>query len=181
MVRTKASTNPSCPGRSPAEGRFRVGPGALVCFSGSQCGRPGIVTRSFAATAARPGPQRLPVPAAAVKAAPTPYRQHHDVTAPQVDSTAFRQGWRVAARLDGLLESGRIDCEAMGRGAPLEALGTDGHAARDNWLPTVSCLQLGRPLPPFRTRKLPPRMCSHPRANSYKHTSIVDPVGSLRH
>lgn len=43
---------------------------------------------------------------------PTPlYRQHHDVTAPRVDSTSFRQGWRVASRLDGLLEAGRIDRE----------------------------------------------------------------------
>jgi hypothetical protein len=34
------------------------------------------------------------------------------VTAPQVDATAFRQAWRVATRLDGLLETGRIDREA---------------------------------------------------------------------
>jgi hypothetical protein len=33
------------------------------------------------------------------------------VTAPQVDSTAFRQGWRVATRLDALLETGRINRE----------------------------------------------------------------------
>jgi hypothetical protein len=53
----------------------------------------GIVTRSFAGTAVQPRPQRLPAPAAALTSAPTPaYRQHHDVIAPQVDSTAFRQG-----------------------------------------------------------------------------------------
>jgi hypothetical protein len=44
--------------------------------------------------------------------APTPiYRQHHDVAAPQVDDRAFRQGWRVSTRLDGLYETGRIDRE----------------------------------------------------------------------
>jgi hypothetical protein len=44
---------------------------------------------------------------------PTPqFQQHHTVETPQVDSTAFRQGWRVTTRLDGLLEAGRIDREA---------------------------------------------------------------------
>jgi hypothetical protein len=44
---------------------------------------------------------------------PTPqFQQHHTVDRPQVDSTAFRQGWRVQTRLDGLLEAGRIDREA---------------------------------------------------------------------
>jgi DNA-directed RNA polymerase specialized sigma24 family protein len=43
---------------------------------------------------------------------PTPqFTRHHDIAAPQVDATAFRQGWRVTARLDGLLEAGRIDRE----------------------------------------------------------------------
>jgi hypothetical protein len=36
------------------------------------------------------------------------YRQHHDVEAPRVDDRAFRQGWRVVTRLDGLLAEGRI-------------------------------------------------------------------------
>src|SRR4249919_1151308 len=36
------------------------------------------------------------------------YRQHHDVEAPRVDWRAFRQGWRVRSRLDGLLDDGRI-------------------------------------------------------------------------
>jgi hypothetical protein len=75
--------------------------------------RPGIITRSFVSTgtAARPG---APVPPQVVAtAAPTPqYRRHHNVTAPQVDSTAFRPGWRVATRLDSLFEAGRIDREA---------------------------------------------------------------------
>jgi hypothetical protein len=75
--------------------------------------RPGTVTRSFTTTAVRPGLQRMPTPAVATTSAPTPaYRQHHDVTAPQVDSTAFRQSWRVATRLNSLLEPGRIDREA---------------------------------------------------------------------
>src|SRR5262249_54017831 len=70
-----------------------------------------IVTRSFAATATRPAP-RPAVPLVVTTAAPTPqFRQHHNVEAPQVDSTAFRQGWRVTTRLDALLEAGRIDKE----------------------------------------------------------------------
>ncbi|HYM25288.1 MAG TPA: hypothetical protein VEU08_18855, partial [Vicinamibacterales bacterium] len=36
------------------------------------------------------------------------YRQHHDVEAPRVDTRAFRQGWRVVTRLDGLLAAGLI-------------------------------------------------------------------------
>jgi hypothetical protein len=39
------------------------------------------------------------------------YRQHHEVSAPQIDAHAFRQAWRVASRLDGLLEAERIDRE----------------------------------------------------------------------
>ncbi len=73
--------------------------------------RPGIVTRSFAATAVRPAQAALP-PAVAT-GRPTPaFRQHHDVAAPQVDPTAFRQGWRVASRLDQLLEAGAIERES---------------------------------------------------------------------
>jgi hypothetical protein len=34
------------------------------------------------------------------------------VQAPRIDGTAFRPGWRVATRLDSLLEAGRIDREA---------------------------------------------------------------------
>jgi hypothetical protein len=76
--------------------------------------RPGIVTRSLSAAAVRPAPASAPVPLPAVATnRPTPqYQHHHDVTVPQVDSTAFRQGWRVATRLDGLFEAGRIDREA---------------------------------------------------------------------
>lgn len=37
---------------------------------------------------------------------PTPhYEAHHDLDAPQVDAGAFRPGWRVRTRLDGLLAS----------------------------------------------------------------------------
>lgn len=74
----------------------------------------GIVTRSFSAATARPSPHgRAPVPPAVATNQPTPaYRQHHDVAAPQVDATAFRQGWRVCSRLDSLLEVGRIDRES---------------------------------------------------------------------
>ena len=38
----------------------------------------------------------------------TAYRQHHDVEAPRVDASAFRQGWRVVTRLDALLATRRI-------------------------------------------------------------------------
>jgi len=36
------------------------------------------------------------------------YRRHHDVEAPRIDATAFRQGWRVRSRLDALYGDGRI-------------------------------------------------------------------------
>jgi hypothetical protein len=36
------------------------------------------------------------------------YRQHHEVEAPIVDAAAFRQGWRVRTRLDGLILDGAI-------------------------------------------------------------------------
>jgi hypothetical protein len=36
------------------------------------------------------------------------YRQHHEVDAPRVDTSAFRQGWRVRTRLDQLLADQRI-------------------------------------------------------------------------
>ena len=74
--------------------------------------RSGFATRSLAATA-MPRPAPAPIAACVVAtSAPTPqYRAHYDVVAPQVDSTTFRQGWRVATRLDALLEAGRIDQE----------------------------------------------------------------------
>jgi hypothetical protein len=74
----------------------------------------GIVTRSFSASvASRPNLHSAAIPPPAVATnRPTPITQHHDVTAPRVDNRAFRQGWRVATRLDGLLEAGRIDREA---------------------------------------------------------------------
>jgi hypothetical protein len=85
--------------------------------------RSGIVTRSFSATAVRPAPASVSVPPPARSAAtnrPTPqFTSHHDVTEPRVDSAAFRQGWRVATRLDGLLESGKVD--------------RDGHDAACRW------------------------------------------------
>jgi hypothetical protein len=70
-----------------------------------------IVAKSSAATAPRSAPSGPLLPPVSTNR-PTPqFTSHHNVTAPQVDSTAFRQGWRVATRLDGLLESGRIDRE----------------------------------------------------------------------
>lgn len=45
------------------------------------------------------------------------FRAHHDVAAPRVDADAFRQGWRVTTRLDGLLADGLIT--AAGYGAAL--------------------------------------------------------------
>jgi hypothetical protein len=74
--------------------------------------RSGIVTRSYTvAVSARPA-AAAPLPAVTTNR-PTPqFTRHHEVSAPQVDSTAFRQGWRVATRLDGLLEAGRIEREA---------------------------------------------------------------------
>jgi hypothetical protein len=78
----------------------------------------GIVTRSFSASvASRPNLHSAAIPPPAVGTnRPTPqFTQHHDVTAPRVDKRAFRQGWRVATRLDGLLEAGRIDREAWDR------------------------------------------------------------------
>jgi hypothetical protein len=71
------------------------------------------VTRSFATTAPRSASRNASAVTAAIATArPTPqFSRHHDVAPPQVDSNAFRQGWRIATRLDGLLESGRIDRE----------------------------------------------------------------------
>jgi hypothetical protein len=75
-----------------------------------------------------------PVAVPYVSSAPTAaFVQHHDVDAPQVDGTAFRQAWRVRTRLNGLLEDALIDREqwdAMqqwirlaGRVAPIPASG----------------------------------------------------------
>jgi hypothetical protein len=70
----------------------------------------GIVTRSFSTAASAPRPSPQPV----TTSAPTPqFRQHHHAEAPQIDAGHFRQGWRVATRLDGLLEAGRIDTEQL--------------------------------------------------------------------
>jgi hypothetical protein len=76
--------------------------------------RPGsVVTRSYAAAGTAPRPSAPALRPVVSTGRPTPqFRRHHDVTAPQVDTTAFRQGWRVATRLDSLLEAGRIDREA---------------------------------------------------------------------
>lgn len=74
----------------------------------------GIVTRSFAgATAVRPSPQGHPpvLPGVATNQPTAAFRRHHDVAAPLVDATAFRQGWRICTRLDSLLESGRVSRE----------------------------------------------------------------------
>jgi hypothetical protein len=70
-----------------------------------------IVTRSLSTSvASRPSPYAVASPHAVAINAPTfGYRRHHDVTAPSIDDRTFRQGWRVCSRLDGLLESGRID------------------------------------------------------------------------
>jgi hypothetical protein len=77
--------------------------------------RPGsLVTRSFSASASpRPTPHSaLVLPPVVATNRPTPqYQRRHDVEAPAVDATAFRQGWRVTTRLDALLEAGRIDSE----------------------------------------------------------------------
>jgi hypothetical protein len=44
-----------------------------------------------------------------VTAAPSAaFRRHHDIEAPQVDSTRFRQAWRVATRLDALHRDGAL-------------------------------------------------------------------------
>jgi hypothetical protein len=60
-----------------------------------------------AATMSQPAPRHI------ATNQPTPqFQQHHTVETPQVDATAFRQGWRVMTRLDSLLEAGRIDREA---------------------------------------------------------------------
>lgn len=70
--------------------------------------RTGIVTRSFATTA-----PRLPVGPGVATSRPTPeFLARHVVTAPQVDQQAFRPGWLVQSRLDGLLAAGKIDREA---------------------------------------------------------------------
>jgi hypothetical protein len=67
--------------------------------------------------------------------APTPHRARHAVAieAPQVDALAFRQGWRVASRLDLLHRDGRltagqwqaaVEYRAAWEGARLEAAAT---------------------------------------------------------
>lgn len=55
-------------------------------------------------------------------AQPSPeFRRHHDVEAPRVDATAFRQGWRVSTRLDQLRDAGAIDAVAWTAGIAFRA------------------------------------------------------------
>lgn len=77
--------------------------------------RPGsIVTRSFSAATVRLSPRTSAPPPVITTSRPTPeFRQHHDVEAPQVDATAFRQGWQVHSRLAALAANGMIDREQM--------------------------------------------------------------------
>jgi hypothetical protein len=72
-----------------------------------------IVTRSLSVSASpRAVTRNAPVLPPVATSRPTPqFSHHHDVTAPQVDANAFRQGWRIVSRLDGLLEAGRIGRE----------------------------------------------------------------------
>jgi hypothetical protein len=49
------------------------------------------------------------------------YQQHHDVDAPRVDAKAFRQGWRVRTRLDGLFADGMIDAATWQAGDDFRA------------------------------------------------------------
>ena len=74
--------------------------------------RPGPISRSFAfPTTAVRSPA---APPASISQQPTPsYRQHHDVTAPQIDPTAFRPGWLVQTRLWSLFDSGKIDRDGL--------------------------------------------------------------------
>jgi hypothetical protein len=75
-----------------------------------------------AATSVRPAGV-TPLPTASVRpgssllspsnAPAAEFRHHHDVEAPQVNSTSFRQGWRVHSRLDSLATSGKIDREQL--------------------------------------------------------------------
>jgi hypothetical protein len=71
-----------------------------------------VITRSFATTGTASRPRALVLPTVPTSRPTLQFQRHHDVAAPQVDATAFRQGWRVATRLDSLLESGRIDRQA---------------------------------------------------------------------
>jgi hypothetical protein len=44
-----------------------------------------------------------------VSVAPSPeLRRHHDIEAPLIDATAFRQGWRITSRLDALHRDGAL-------------------------------------------------------------------------
>jgi hypothetical protein len=75
------------------------------------------LTAQVARSLSMPGPAHAPAvrplpPLPPSKAPAAEYRQHHEVEAPQVDTTRFRQGWRVSTRLDGLLEASAIDREA---------------------------------------------------------------------
>ena len=63
-------------------------------------------------TKPRTRPPKPPPPAPHPGVQPSPeFRRHHDVDPPQVDATAFRQGWQVRTRLDALLAADRITAE----------------------------------------------------------------------
>jgi hypothetical protein len=73
---------------------------------------PGRIGKSLgAAPVARPAPRMPPPPVLhqAPSNAPTAeLRRRDDIEAPQVDGLAFRPGWRIQSRLDGLLADGLI-------------------------------------------------------------------------
>ena len=52
------------------------------------------------------------------------YERHHDVAAPRVDSTAFRQGWRVNSRLMQLHASGEITAGELQAAVDYQAAAT---------------------------------------------------------
>jgi hypothetical protein len=101
------------------------------------------------------------------------YLAHHDVDAPRVDATAFRQGWRVRSRLAQLHTDGAISARAFvagvqyavdwevaygrGRSAPLMMMpgggGADEHARMGQRLDAVTRLrEAGDHLGPLATR-----------------------------
>lgn len=62
------------------------------------------------------------------------YQQHHDVVAPRVDARAFRQGWKVATRLDGLHVEGVIDGATYEAGVRFRRDWEHGFHERSTWL-----------------------------------------------
>jgi hypothetical protein len=72
-----------------------------------------VIGKLFQATSGR-GASPTPAPRAVMPPsnAPTPeFHRHHQVRPPQVDDTAFRQGWLVRSRVLSLYENGQIDRE----------------------------------------------------------------------